>query len=137
MFLDLIVLSSVAASPTFSGEFSGYHFDQTTPNRWERFDLVLTNETEAVSEIKVCPNQAQMVMRDHQRSEIGAFAIKFDDANWSYSCETRSVDAGESVTLKLFFRARHAPGPQRDVTVQTSAGDFMIKGGKQRVALNR
>ncbi|MBV7260078.1 VCBS domain-containing protein [Erythrobacter crassostreae] len=137
MFLDLALLASVAVTPAFSGEFVGYHFDQTTPNRWERFDLVLTNDTDQPSEIKACPDQAQMIMRDHQRSKIGAFAVKFDDGNWSYSCETRSVEAGQSVTLKLFFRARYEPGPQRDITVQTSGGDFVIKGGKQRVALNR
>nr|WP_298928323.1 hypothetical protein [uncultured Erythrobacter sp.] len=125
MLFEFALLAS-AAAPAFSGEFGGYHFDRTTPNRWERFDLVLTNETDETETVGTCPKQAEMVLKTTQASRSSAFAIKFEDDSWSFGCSSRSVQPGESITLSLYFRTAFEGGERRDIFVETSAGDFVI-----------
>ncbi len=127
MFLAIssALLLGTTGAP-FVGSFGGHDRVIEGRTRWERFDLVVTNTTDAERRIGLCPGNAEMTQLTSQGSSHSAFAVKFDDEGWSFSCDEKSVAAGESVTIGVFFRPRYEPGTRRSVTVDTSVGSFII-----------
>lgn len=129
MFFEALAMLAVATSPTptptFTGEMVGYK-QRNDNSRWERFDLQLTNETDEAQELGICAKHADMVLRTKQASTRSAFAIKFDDEAWSFGCKTRSIAAGESTTVSMYFRPAFEFGPSRYISLKTNKGDFLI-----------
>ena len=114
------------SSPAFVGSFGGYDQRNDPGTRWERFDLVIENTTGNERAIGLCADDADMTLLTNQRSTRSAFAIKLDDANWSFGCEEKLVAAGESVTIGLFFRPGFEFGPRRTINVETNVGSFVL-----------
>ena len=127
MVLALSTAALVAvSSPAFVASFGGYDQRNDPGTRWERFDLVIENTTDADRSVGLCPSDADMVLLTNQRSTRSAFAVKFDDASWSFGCDEKMVAAGESVTIGLFFRPGFEFGPRRSINVETSVGSFVL-----------
>ena len=125
----LAVLNAALLSltqPAFAGSFGGYDERNDPGTRWERFDLVITNNTEAERSIGLCPRDADMILKTHQRSTRSAFAVKVDDEDWSFSCAEKLVAPGENVTFGMFFRPAFATGPSRTIEVDTNVGRFLL-----------
>ncbi|WP_209347804.1 hypothetical protein [Pontixanthobacter sp. CEM42] len=123
--LSLITAAALAATPAVVGTFGGYE-QSIGETRWERFDLVLTNNSAEQQSVSLCPTDADMVLQTHQKSTRSAFAVKFDDQDWSFNCTSKDLAAGETLTLGMFFRPAFQPGPSRKIEVKTSVGSYIL-----------
>ncbi|GMN01289.1 hypothetical protein [Erythrobacter sp. MTPC3] len=127
MLMSAFTALAVAASPpAIVGSFGGYDERNDPGTRWERFDLVLTNTGTDTQTVSLCPADADMVLQNHRASTRNAFAIKFDDEAWSFSCDEQELAAGESTTVGMFFRPGDETGPSRKIEVATSVGNFIL-----------
>ena len=98
-------------------------FDQRIDDsRWSRYDFALTNHSADQQSVTLCPTDAAMVLNSHRREEVPAFAIKFDDSNWSYNCGERELAPGEQTVLGVFFR----PGFAFESIRRASSFDVVI-----------
>ena len=123
----LALLSAALLAPASGvvGNFVGYE-ERNAATRWERFDLALINTTDATQTVSLCPTDADVVLQTHQRSTQSAFALKFDDDSWTFNCTSKELEAGNTLTLGMFFRPAFEPGPSRRIELKTSVGSYIV-----------
>ena len=102
-------------------DFLGFD-ERIDDSRWSRYDFALTNHSADQQSVTLCPTDAAMVLNSHRREELPAFAIKFDDSNWSYNCGERELAPGEQTVLGVFFR----PGFAFESIRRASSFDIVI-----------
>lgn len=89
---------------------------------WERWSFSVKNTTDAARDVEICPRNVLRVAHDNAQTSKHAFALAFDDNEWSHGCVSRAVGAGETVKLKVFTRPYGTPGQGRTIVLTTSDG---------------
>lgn len=89
---------------------------------WERWSFSVTNTDDAARDVEICPKNVLRVAHDNAQTSKHAFALAFDDDDWSHGCVSRAMDAGETVRLKVFTRPYGTPGQGRTIVLTTSDG---------------
>lgn len=67
MISAFTALALAAPLPAVVGSFGGYDRRIDPGARWERFDLILTNETEEAQTVSVCPTDADLALMTKQK----------------------------------------------------------------------
>lgn len=124
-----LAAATLLANSSFvlSAQPSGYHH-YISPNApgWERFDVMLTNTTDEARELSVCPSAARMTSDTVRSPKFGAFAISFDEEDWTFNCSTRSLAPGEKVEVGMFFRLQAYQSRNRSIALETNLGSFVL-----------
>lgn len=92
-----------ASSAGVMADYGGYKYNNLGTRLHHRYDFELSNTTEEIQEVSVCPDNVEVFVHDHRIESETAFAVRFGDAVWSYDCATRSLAPGESVMLSTYF----------------------------------
>ena len=99
--------------------------------RYNRYDFALTNNADAPEDLRVCPQDIVIAVHDNRVQSEPAFALSFDDGEWSRDCASYRLAPGQTVRLRSYFREwwpheSLADRRLKQVRAETSAGTFTM-----------
>jgi len=124
------VSAALLGAGSVTAEYGGSAFVNNS-TRYNRYDFALTNNADAPEDLRVCPQDIVIAVHDHRVQSEPAFALSFDDGEWSRDCASYQLAPGQTVRLRSYFRAwwPHeglANRRLKEVRAETSAGTFTM-----------
>lgn len=124
-----LATAALAVHPVTS-EFGGVrHINNSA--RYNRNDFVLTNTSQEKQQVAVCPQRIEVELHTARVEREPAFAVSFDDGQWTRDCTTHWLAPGEKARMQAYFREWwHFESVRQSmykrVTAETSAGTFGV-----------